>query len=75
MFNTDNTIGVLLFYRGGPFAFRKHELADKRSIYAFRTRINEHFYSGNDDEAVQILANDLRKTQLGSLKLIEPVVK
>jgi len=75
LFSTDNTIGVRLFYRGEPFAFCKHERADKRTIYAFRTRINKHFYSGNDDEAVQILANDLRKTQLGSLKLIEPIVK
>jgi hypothetical protein len=30
------------------------ERADKRTIYAFRIRNNEHFYSGNDDEAVQI---------------------
>jgi hypothetical protein len=36
----------------------KHKRADGRTIYAFRTRIDEHFYSGNDDEAVEILGND-----------------
>jgi hypothetical protein len=54
LFITDKAIGLRLFYRGEPFAFCKYKRADKRTIYAFRTRINEHFNSGSDDEAVQI---------------------
>jgi hypothetical protein len=73
LFSTDKAIGVRLFYCGDSFAFCEHKRADDRTIYAFRTRVNERFYSGSDDEAVQILTNDLRKIQLGSSKLIDPI--